>query len=104
MMLDCDSNQPIGPMEDIEYTLQEVTMTPGSTIFLYTDGLTEANNGTREQLGPERTQKVLEDCVKRQLKPKEIVDTVTEAVDQFTMNDEQYDDLTMLAIRYNPAK
>lgn len=104
MMLDCDSNQPIGPMEDIEYTLQEVTMTPGSTIFLYTDGLTEANNGTREQLGPERTQKVLEDCVKRQLKPKEIVDTVTEAVDQFTMNAEQYDDLTMLAIRYNPAK
>ena len=38
------------------------------------------------------------------MKPKEIVDTVTEAVDQFTMNAEQYDDLTMLAIRYNPAK
>ena len=102
MMLDCDPNQPIGPMEDVEYTLQEVTLTPGCTIFLYTDGLTEANNAAGEELGIERTQNVLKDCVKRQLKPKEIVDTVTEAIHQFTMNAEQYDDLTMLAIRYTP--
>ena len=111
MMLDCDPNQPIGPMEDVEFTLQETTLSPGSTIFLYTDGLTEANNAYTdglteannakgEELGPERTQKILEDCVKRQLKPKDIVDTVIDAVHQYTMKAEQSDDLTMLAIRY----
>jgi sigma-B regulation protein RsbU (phosphoserine phosphatase) len=99
-MLDCDPNQPIGPMEDVEFTLQETTLTPGSTIFLYTDGLTEANNAKGEELGPERTQQILEDCVKRQLKPKDIVDTVIDAVHQYTMKAEQSDDLTMLAIRY----
>ena len=100
MMLDCDPNQPIGPMEDVEFTLQETTLSPGSTIFLYTDGLTEANNAKGEELGPERTQKILQDCVKRQLKPKDIVDTVIDAVHQYTMKAEQSDDLTMLAIRY----
>ena len=83
-----------------EFTLQETTLSPGSTIFLYTDGLTEANNAKGEELGPERTQKILEDCVKRQLKPKDIVDTVIDAVHQYTMKAEQSDDLTMLAIRY----
>ena len=92
MMLDCDPNH--------EFTLQETTLSPGSTIFLYTDGLTEANNAKGEELGPERTQQILEDCVKRQLKPKDIVDTVIDAVHQYTMKAEQSDDLTMLAIRY----
>ena len=99
-MLDCDPNQPIGPMENVEFTQQEITLSPGSTIFLYTDGLTEANNTEEREFGPERTEKVLEDCVKRQLKPKDIVDTVTAAVHHFTEHAEQSDDLTMLAIRY----
>ena len=103
MMLDCDPNHPIGPLEDVEFTLQETTLTPGSTIFLYTDGLTEANNTKNEEFGVERTKEVLEDCLKQQLNPKEMIDTVTEAVHQFTMKAEQSDDLTMLAIRYTPT-
>ena len=103
MMLDCDPNHPIGPLEDVEFTLQETTLTPGSTIFLYTDGLTEANNTKNEEFGVERTEEVLKDCLKQQLNPKEIIDTVTEAVHQFTMKAEQSDDLTMLAIRYTPT-
>ena len=104
MKLDCDSNQPIGPIEDAEFTLQSVTLTPGCTIFLYTDGLTEANNEEGLEMGPQRTQAVLKDCVKRQLMLEEIVSTVTEAVHQFTGHAEQSDDLTMLVIRYNPDK
>lgn len=100
MMLDCDPNQPIGPMEDAEFILQETTLSHGSTIFLYTDGLTEANNTEGKEFGTERTEKVLEDCVKRQLKPKDIVSTVTEAVHHFTEHAEQSDDMTMLAIRF----
>ena len=100
MILDCDPNQPIGPMENVEFTLQEVKLSPGSTIFLYTDGLTEANNTEGEEYGSERTEKVLADCVKRQLKPIDIVNTVTDAVHHFTEHAEQSDDMTMLALRY----
>ena len=102
MLLDCDPNQPVGPIEDAEFSLQTVTLSPGSTIFLYTDGLTEANNTEGRELGPERTEAVLKDCVERQLKPEEISNTVIDAVHQFTMNAEQSDDLTMLVVRYMP--
>lgn len=101
-MLDCDSNQPVGLVEDAEFSLQETTLSPGSTLFLYTDGLTEANNTEGEELGIERTEEVLRDCVKRRLKPEGIVNTLTEAVHQFTVNAEQSDDMTLLAICYTP--
>lgn len=104
MMLDCDSNAPIGPIDDAEFSLQTITLSPGSTIFLYTDGLTEANNAEGQELGLERTKEVLNDCVKRRLKPEDIVSTVTEAVHRFAMGAEQSDDLTMLAVRYTPQK
>jgi sigma-B regulation protein RsbU (phosphoserine phosphatase) len=104
MMLDCDPNQPVGPLEDAEFTLQTIMLAPGSTIFLYTDGLTEANNKEGRELGPERAEAVLKKCIEQQLKPEEIVNTVTDAVHQFTMGAEQYDDLTMLAVRYMPQQ
>ena len=102
MKLDCDPNPPIGPIEDAEFSLQTTTLSPGSTIFLYTDGLTEANNTEKMEFGPERTENVLRECLERQLKPEEIVNTITETVHQFTMGAEQSDDLTMLAVRYTP--
>ena len=104
MMLDCDPNAPIGPIDDAEFSLQTITLSPGSTIFLYTDGLTEANNTEGQELGLERTKEVLTDCVERHLKPTDIVSTVTEAVHRFTMGAEQSDDLTMLAVRYMPRQ
>lgn len=100
-MLDCDPNQAVGPMEDAEFSLQETTLSPGSTIFLYTDGLTEAKISGEEELGHERAEEILKDCIERQLNPEEIVNTVIKAVHRFTNNAPQSDDLTMLAVRYN---
>jgi sigma-B regulation protein RsbU (phosphoserine phosphatase) len=98
--LACDPNQPVGPLGGVEFSLQEITLTPGSTLFLYTDGLTEAKNAQGQEFGCERTKNALIDCRERQLNPKDIVNTVTEAVHQFTKNAEQSDDLTMLVVRY----
>ena len=97
-MLDCDPNQAVGPMEDAEFSLQETTLSPGSTLFLYTDGLTEAKISGEEELGPERTQDLLRECLERRLNPEEIVNTVVEAVHRITKNAPQSDDLTMLVV------
>ena len=98
--LACDPNQPVGPLEGAEFSLQEITISPGSALFLYTDGLTEAKNTQGQEFGYERMTNVLNDCLERQLNPKDIVNTVSEAVHQFTSGAEQSDDLTMLAVRY----
>ena len=102
-MLDCDPNQAVGPMEDAEFSLQETTLSPGTTLFLYTDGLTEAKISEEEELGAERAEQVLKECIERQLNPQEIVNTVIEAVHRITRNAPQSDDLTMLAIRFAPS-
>ena len=93
---------PLGVFDDVQYGVQEAQIPPESTIFLYTDGLTEAMNAGRKQFGLERIREQLGQCAQRRLMPKEIQDTIMEAVHQFVGDAEQSDDLTMLAIRYTP--
>ena len=97
----CDSNLPIGIEPDWHFTEQETDMVPGSTIFLFTDGLTEAENGGHELFGDERISSVLSSF---QGSPQQLIETMTEAVRHFVGDTEQSDDLTMLAIQYMPVR
>ena len=99
-LLDTKANLPIGLFSDFTYEMQEATMVPGSTLFLYTDGLTEARNERNEMLGMKR---VMEMMTGLKEKPaKQLVEAVTEHVAEFSGNAEQSDDLTLLAISYTP--
>ena len=99
--LPCDPNLPIGVMEDWRFTQQDLTMQPGSTIFLYTDGLNEAENKDHEQFGMERVVQTAEQTKAEGITQSEaIVGRMTEDVTRFVDGAEQSDDLTMLAIRY----
>ena len=100
-MLDCDSNLPIGVMPDWNFTEQEIVMAPGTTIFLYTDGLTEAENANQEQFGEERMTNVVTAQMADDASPQRLIEAMTDAVHQFVGETEQSDDLTMLAIKYN---
>ena len=93
---------PIGVFNDTAYQTQETVLAPASTIFLYTDGLTEAKRAPKQFFGLQRTEEVLSKCAQQQLKPQQIIETVTEEVHRFIGEAEQSDDLTMLAIRYTP--
>lgn len=101
-MENCEAHLPIGVFNDVKYGMQEVSLQPDSTIFLYTDGLTEAKNAERKQFGLERIQSVLNACTDKA--PKEILAEVTQAINGFVKDAEQSDDLTMLAIRYTPKQ
>ena len=94
-------NLPVGLFDDFSYEMQEFVINKGATLFLYTDGLTEARNTDHKQFGLQRVMKVL-----NQLKnnpPQEIISSMTEWVRQFAGEEEQSDDLTMLALRYSPV-
>ena len=95
---------PIGVFADVDYGMEEIQVQPDSTIFLYTDGLTEAKRGPKQMFGLQRTEDVLSKCAQQQLMPQQILETVSEEVHCFIGNAEQSDDLTMLAIHYKPKQ
>ncbi len=100
-ILPCDSNLPIGVMADWEYTLQEADIDPMTTIFLFTDGLNEAENIDHQQFGDNRIHDMAEEMLHRQLhQPECLIEHMTAAVHTFVGEAEQSDDLTMLAIQY----
>ena len=72
-----------------------------SIIFLYTDGLTEAENTTHEQFGEKRMLAELEKMA--DATPRNLIDHISEVIQVFESGTEQSDDLTMLAIRYTKA-
>ena len=96
--LPCEANLPIGLFADVNYKLQETTIAPGTTIFLYTDGLTEAKNSAREQYGLKRVRQALEGLRRAPSQP--LLEEMVRQTRLFVKDAEQSDDLTMLAIGY----
>ncbi|MBQ7683371.1 MAG: SpoIIE family protein phosphatase, partial [Bacteroidaceae bacterium] len=93
--LPMDSNIPVGIMGDWKFTSQEAVVSPGTIIFLYTDGLTEAENAQHEQFGEARMFSVMRQGNYHTL--IDLINRMTEAVVQFVSGALQSDDLTMLA-------
>ncbi len=104
-LLSSDSNIPIGLMGDWTYTCQEIMIDAGTTIFLYTDGLNEAENQNQEQFSEERMLHVANTLLENnQYHPEEFITQMTKAVHAFIGDAEQSDDLTMLAVQYQPKE
>lgn len=86
-------------MEGIKYRLQELQLEPGDIIFLYTDGVTEATNLSEELYGEQRLQNMLNSRDFDSM--EELCKAVKQDVDDFVGDAEQFDDITMLAFKYN---
>lgn len=91
------ANLPLGVLAGFEYQEQVAKMKIGDTLFLYTDGLTEAENSVHEQFGEEQMVERLR--VMGDRLPKDIIDAMRQAVAEFVGEAEQSDDLTMFAIK-----
>ena len=96
-LLPVEPNLPVGAMHDWSFTEQTIEIAQGSTLFLYTDGLTEAENAQHDLLGEKRVNDAISSF---EGSPEELIATMTAAVRQFVGDTEQSDDLTMLAIKY----
>lgn len=93
----------IGGMEGIRYREFELFLRQGDKLFLYTDGVPEATNGSHELFGTDRMLSALNRHADES--PRDILKGVRECVDSFVGGAEQFDDLTMLCLEYNgPVK
>ena len=99
--LPCDPNIPVGFRPKWKYSLQEAQIFTGTTIFLFTDGLTEAMDANKALFQMERVNEVANHALaKQQQEPRQLISLMTEAVHEFVGDAEQSDDLTMMAIQY----
>ena len=91
-------NIPIGVLTDFQFEEQETWLPHGAAIFLFTDGLNEAENNNHEQFGDGRILAVEQDAYN--LSAQEQIDKMTQAVKMHVNGAEQNDDMTMLSIKY----
>lgn len=89
-------------MNGVKYKKHELNLDPGDTIYLYTDGVTEAENEEHKLYGEERLKTILLDA--REKSPKEICTIVGEDVKEFVGEAPQSDDITMVAFKMNYMK
>lgn len=90
---------PLGAMEGLTYKQQKMTLKPGEILYLYTDGVTEAVNDKKEFFGEERMIQALNLPFERTMEKLDA--NVREKITEFTGGAEQFDDITMLCLRYN---
>ncbi len=99
--LPCDSNIPVGFMPDWKYSLQEAQIYTGTTIFLFTDGLTEAEDVGHNLFNMQRVTDVATEALASQdQEPRQLIARMTEAVHRFVGDADQSDDLTMMAVQF----
>lgn len=84
-------------MEGTPYSCTRMRLRQGDTLFLYTDGVTEATSRGQELYGEERLREIVEDGGRT---PEELLEGVREDVDRFQSGAEQFDDITMLAVTF----
>jgi sigma-B regulation protein RsbU (phosphoserine phosphatase) len=87
----------IGAMEDATYQQQEVSLASGDVIILYTDGVTEAVNAREEMFEIPRLIEVI--LRTRSRSAHEMVESIIDAVNEFSRNQPQYDDITLMVVK-----
>ena len=89
----------LGVMDGVPYKEYEIIMEKGEMLFVYTDGVPEAIDARKEQFGTDRLTEALNSG--KAETPQEVLRTVNQAVNDFVKDAPQFDDLTMLCIKYN---
>lgn len=85
-------------MDGVSYKLQEMSLEPGDIIYLYTDGVTEATDNSNELYGEERLLNALNSRDFESM--EELCRFVKDDVNKFVGEAPQFDDITMMALKY----
>lgn len=95
--IEMESNAPIGLWPDLEYVGESIENIKGKPLFVYTDGLNEAENPNQEQFGDERMLEFLHHAHFKNA--EELVETLKAEVERFRDGADPNDDMTMLCLK-----
>lgn len=91
----------LGVREDLRYGMDQLKIEPNDLLFMYTDGVTEAENASNGLLGEEKLTALLRtNC---HLASNELINTIKSEITTFAAGTAQSDDITMLALRFVPG-
>lgn len=88
----------LGGMDGLRYRQREIIMQPGDSLFLYTDGATEARNEEEAFYGSDRFLNYMNEH--RRESPEDLLRGVREDIRRFTASAEQFDDITLMSVKY----
>ena len=93
----------LAALDGVQFRQHEFQLFPGDSFFVYTDGVTEATSSEKELFGTDR---MLESLNKApDAEPDEILATVMGDIQRFMDGEDQFDDITMLCLKYKgPAQ
>jgi serine phosphatase RsbU (regulator of sigma subunit) len=101
-LLEYPHNMFVGAVKKARYQNREFELQPGDCIFVYTDGVPEAANDAEEMFGEEQLCEALNQ--RPDAEPEELIRHVHDTVNRFAGNAEQFDDITMLCVKYYGTK
>ena len=96
-MLPVTGNMALGVMPGLPYNERTIHLEPGDSLFLYTDGISEAMNPKGELFGDAR---LIETCSQASASAKAMIGRMEQRVSAFVDGATQYDDMTMLSLLY----
>lgn len=97
-VIDVIPNLPLGLFSGLTYQGQETIIVKDMMLYLFTDGVNEAENNEKEQFGDERLVSLLKNNAG--IEPKEIVETTFAAVERHADGANQSDDITVMCIKF----
>ena len=89
---------PVSLLRGLRFREHSFEMKPGDRLFVYTDGVAEAKNSERELFGTDRVLSVLNSD--KDASPQKTLENVTNGINAFVGDAEQFDDITMLGFAY----
>ena len=97
-MMDVKPNLPLGLFEGFPYEGQETTINRNTMLYLFTDGVTEAENDKKELLGDDKLAAFLK--MNAATDPSGLIDLTFEEIKSHANGAEQSDDITVMCIKY----
>lgn len=88
----------VAAMDGIPFAEHEFRLYPGDSLFVYTDGIPEANDKENGLFGTDRMVDVLNRMP--EAPPRKVLENMAEGIDAFSAGAEQFDDITMLCLNY----
>ena len=89
----------VATLDGIPFKEHSFELHPGDSLFVYTDGVAEATNAQNELFGTDRMLAALNR--NPDAEPEEVLSNVMEGINEFVAGAQQFDDITMLCMKYN---